>query len=78
MPPFQLQQSSDLSDWIDVSDPVDSNEIILGSDESSRFYRVLSVSAVPNLGVYVGQLRVAEGEFGLPLARHRLKSIWEV
>ena len=77
-PPFQLQQSSDLTEWIDVSDPVDSNEIILGSDESLRFFRVLSVSAVPNLGVYVGQLRVAEGEFGMPLARHRLKSIWEV
>lgn len=77
-PPFQLQQSSDLSEWNDVADPVDSNEIIIGSAESLRFFRVRSLSSSPDLEGYVGQLRVAEGEFGEPLARHRLKSIWDV
>ena len=37
------------------------------------FYRV---SGARDLGEYVGQWRLAEGEFGEPLAKHRLKSIW--
>jgi hypothetical protein len=77
-PPFQLQQSVDLSEWNDVADPVDSHEISLGSDEVLRFFRIRSLPSTPNLEGYVGQLRVAEGEFGEPLARHRLKSIWDV
>ena len=75
-PPFQLQQSSNLTGWETVSNPTDLSEISLQTDQSLRFYRVLSASNNPTLGPYIGQLRVAEGEFGTPLARHRLKSLW--
>ena len=72
-----MQESSDLSDWLDLAEPLEDRAIALPANGSQRFYRVLSLAAVPALGEYIGQLRVAEGEFGVPLARHRLKSIWD-
>ena len=76
-PPYQLQRSVDLSDWRDFGEPVEEVTLSLDGDESLQFYRVMSLASVPAIGEYLGQLRVAEGEFGFPLARHRLKSIWD-
>ncbi|MGI9243013.1 MAG: hypothetical protein ACR2RV_19605 [Verrucomicrobiales bacterium] len=48
--------------------------IEVGGDPST-FLRV--VGQDPVQGSHLGQLRVDEGEFGTPLARHRLKSLWD-
>ncbi len=76
-PPFQVQSSVNLTDWQDRGSPTEASEASVSSDDAVQFFRVLSSISVTNLGEYIGQLRVAEGEFGTHLARHRLKSIWD-
>lgn len=76
-PPFQVQRSANLVDWQDVGSPLDSSEVTLVGEASWQFFRVISSSSEPVLGEYMGQLRVAQGEFGTPLDRHRLKSTWD-
>ena len=74
-PPFEIQSSPDLEHWAPVAQLVESALAVPDIDDGARYFRVLGQNPVP--GRFVGQLRVAEGEFGKPLARHRLKSLWD-
>lgn len=72
--PFTIQESPDLVSWEDLGASMESQFLLPKSELPLAFYRV---EGTPDLGEYVGQWRVAEGEFGHALAKHRLKSIWE-
>lgn len=75
-PPFRVQMSSDLLSW-DAVGQTDGRLYALNRPENPAvFFRVESAATV-DLGPRIGEWRIAEGEFGDPLAKHRLKSIWE-
>ena len=76
MPPFQLEQSVDLQEWKPTGTTTESLEATIDMEEGQIFYRIQGATDI-ELGEHVGQLRVDQGEFGLPLARHRQKSIWD-
>ena len=71
--PFQVHQSQDLITWNAVGTTDEALFTINEATEASSYYRV---QGSEDLGNYVGQWRIAEGEFGHALAKHRLKSIW--
>ena len=74
-PPFSVEASDDLTDWHTLLQTIDSAASIQAAESSSTFLRV--AGQPPVQGTFLGQLRVDEGEFGTPLARHRLKSLWD-
>lgn len=74
-PPFDVESSSDLSGWNRVMQTMDFAASVATGNDGSAFFRIAGENPVP--GVFLGQLRVDEGEFGKPLARHRLKSLWD-
>ena len=74
-PPFLIQQSKELSTWSDL-DRTEDRAYTLSSPGVLGFFRVQGSQEI-DLGEFYGQWRIAEGEFGLPLAKHRLKSVWD-
>ena len=74
-PPFSVEASGDLSGWSPLLQTFDYSASIPMGEGASGFLRVVGEEPVP--GTHLGQLRVDEGEFGTPLARHRLKSLWD-
>ncbi len=75
-PPYVVQQSQDLTAWTDLGETTDQSFTILDRSAVQAFFRVQGASE-PILGEPYGQWRIAQGEFGEALAKHRLKSIWE-
>jgi hypothetical protein len=73
--PFSVEYSQDLAAWTRLLQTMDSSTSLPKPESVAGFYRV--VSGEPVSVDYLGQLRVDEGEFGDPLARHRLKSFWD-
>ncbi len=71
--PFEILRSHDLTSWESVGTSLTPSFTITNSPATAAFFRV---SGEESLGEYVGQWRIAEGEFGQPLAKHRLKSLW--
>lgn len=74
--PFLVQESPDLIQWSDLGSTDKPAYAIDGAAAPQRYFRVKSAEA-PVLGERIGEWRIAQGEFGEPLAKHRLKSIWE-
>ncbi len=75
-PPFVVQGSQDLQTWLDLGQTNAALFTETGIADGQRFFRIRSNGDLP-LGEPIGEWRVAQGEFGVPLARHRLKSRWE-
>jgi hypothetical protein len=73
-PPFEVQSSIDMHHWTPRTRVVES-ALSVPDNGAAAFFKV--VGEHPMSGRFVGQLRVDEGEFGKPLARHRLKSLWD-
>lgn len=76
-PPFLLESSVDLGQWHEVGQFDERTALVSPEGFAQLFYRVRSFSGRVSVGDFVGQLRVDEGEFGPPLAKHRLKSLWD-
>lgn len=74
-PPFDVEASANLLDWTRVLQTLDSSASAPIATSDPNYFRIRSEQTVP--GRHLGQLRVDEGEFGGPLARHRLKSLWD-
>ena len=74
-PPFSVELSDDLTSWTPFLQTPESSATIAVGDRPDQFFRVAELGEVA--GTHLGQLRVDEGEFGTPLARHRLKSLWD-
>ncbi len=70
--PFLVQQSQDLRTWTEVGSSEEAHYVIPSASDAA-FFRV---EGATDLGDYGGQWRIAEGEFGDALTKHRLKSIW--
>jgi hypothetical protein len=73
-PPFEIESSTGLAGWKRVLQTMESSASAPAGD-TAAFFRIRGEEPVG--GVFLGQLRVDEGEFGKPLARHRLKSLWD-
>lgn len=73
-PPFTVATSTDLEAWTQEMQTMEASASVPAGD-GATFFRVHGEE--PVAGEFLGQLRVDEGEFGGPLARHRLKSLWD-
>lgn len=74
-PPYDIQSSADLFAWKDEA-KARASWFVPTDSSPKRFFRVRGSASAP-WGKALGQWRVMEGEFGLPLAKHRLKSLWD-
>ena len=77
MAPFQIESSQNMTFWEVVAQTSETTVKVPKAGDAAAYLRVVSSPSAPELGEYVGQLRVDEGEFGGRLARHRLKSLWD-
>jgi hypothetical protein len=75
--PFTIEQSTDLVNWNGLQQTDGTSATVPAGDAEATYLRVVAAPNEPELGDFYGQLRVDEGEFGDPLARHRLKSLWD-
>ncbi len=74
-PPYEIFRSADLQQWAPAGTSTEPTYTMMtGEATPSQFFRVMAADA---FGDYVGQWRIAEGEFGEALAKHRLKSLWD-
>ncbi len=71
--PFQVQSGDAAGGWDDLGPVVGGRSASVSWESGEGYFRVLSNA----LGERFGRFDVMQGEFGDPLARHRLKSIWE-
>ena len=76
-PPFLIQDSANLQNWNDVGTTASSTFRFDVSGQAHGFFRVRGSSQPPDLGEHYGQWRISQGEFDGPLAKHRLKSLWD-
>lgn len=76
-PPFSIESSTEMEAWTELVKTDETSVVVSPGNGGVHFLRVVSSSQEPELGEYIGQLRVDEGEFGDSLARHRLKSLWD-
>ncbi|HUF60867.1 MAG TPA: hypothetical protein VMN36_02225 [Verrucomicrobiales bacterium] len=71
--PFQVQAGDGAGEWDDLGPVVNGRSASVSWEGDAGYFRVLSSA----LGELFGRFDVMQGEFGDPMARHRLKSIWE-
>ena len=76
-PPYLVQTSSNLLDWCDQGELLgDSATGTLAAARAQAYYRVRHLNASRMVGDFFGLVQTEQGEGGMPLGRHRLKSRW--
>jgi hypothetical protein len=74
--PYLVEVSSNLQEWTEQGDPGWETNRTLAAHGATAYYRVQDLGAVNRLGAFHGLLQTGQGEFGMLMGRHRLKSRW--